>query len=358
MSDPRAILEKMDEDDGVGFFNMFGDDAEEEVETKVETKVEDVKPSKIKDDTCPIDDPNGALVRIHYEGDLFPATVKSYEADSNTYTIVWKSSGIIQYRTKPEDINWAAFEYVEEKKEEKKEEDELWIAARRGSLASVKRFVESGVNFNDTGKSQQRTPFYHAVFCGHTKVVEYLISLGATDSDDTAFITANPEIREILIRTGTGGKRRGSVKKVEHPLSEETKTEMRRASISKVAKVTIDSLQGEVTTSQLNALKQLEERLLAVEAALKTETRKQSMARKNSVSTKKVTIDDSSVSTKPGAASKNVLSPSDTTGDLKTASCKLDQAVVVARPKRIRNPVVRFFVSLVPKRLFGQRKRQ
>ena len=37
------------------------------------------------------------------------------------------------------------------------------------------------VDINETGSNQNRTPFYHAVFCGHASVVEYLLSKGATD---------------------------------------------------------------------------------------------------------------------------------------------------------------------------------
>jgi hypothetical protein len=349
-------------DDDGGFFNMFGDDDDgEEEHPKATIAVEAPKePLKLKHDGCPLDDPRNAKVRVMYEGELFPATVKSYQSESDTYTIMWSSSGVLQYRTKPTDINWDSFiEAVEIKKEAKVEEDELWLAARRGSLKSVKRFVESGVAVNETGKSQQRTPFYHAVFCGHLAVVEYLIDLGARDTDDTAFITANAEMRELLLRTGAGGKpRRASIRKSigVKPVDAEVQTELRRKSVSNAATASIHALEGQVSPAQLQALKHLEERLLAVEAAMKTETRRQSVALKKAASQAKIVKpDDAASSNQP--ATKNETGKKKVTFEAeKGAGANSSSQAIV--PAKTRKPGVFFRVltALLPRRLFGLKR--
>ena len=361
-------------DDEGGLFNMFGDDEDEEEKTtgqEAETKKEEppAAPVKIKHDGCPLEgDPKDAKVRIMYEGELFPAKIKSYQPESDTYTIVWTSSGVLQYRTKPSDINWDPFvEVIEEKKETKAEEDELWLAARRGSLASVKKFIESGVHFNETGKAQQRTPFYHAVFCGHLAVTEYLISLGANDSDNTAFITANEELRELLLRTGAGGKRRASIRKsitVKNAAGEEkteAKEQPRKASVAKAAEQAAVGPEATLSTEEQNAPKQPEEQTsTTAETAAKTETRKQSVALKKAASTKTVTIDAVAKDENGNVQKPEEKAPEKTEEKApeKAEACvKTPMQIVPAKNARKGNPFFRILTAFLPRRIFS-RKRQ
>jgi len=344
----------MDDDEG-GFFNLFGGDEEDEEapstakESKVEEKIAD---KKVKHDGCPLEgDPKGAKVKVLYEGEWFPASIKSYEGGSNSYTISWSSTGVLQYRTKPEDINWDKYEAeVVEQKQTKVDEDELWLAARRGSLKSVKQFVESGVNINETGKSQQRTPFYHAVFCGHADVVEYLIVKGAHDDDGTAFIAANTEIREILNQAGLG-KRRGASMRKSHSgksltqrsssLAKKTQLAKTKKSASSVDESAKDGGLVQISfllrADQVEALNRLQSRLLVVEAAAaKDET--QTATREKKISG---------------------IDKLDKNGDPKKVTFgeenKPKATAVIKSKKRSTNLFVRFILSLVPRRLFKKR---
>jgi hypothetical protein len=238
-----------DNDDG-GYFDIFGldlDGGDDDEPTKLpETPTTTTtKPKKLKDDSCPWDgDIRGKHVTILYDGIKYGATIKSYEEDSNTYTITWLSSGVLQYRTPVTDIMWEEptkelAELLETSKKtiinnNEKPRDELWLAARRGSLESVKKFIAEGIHFNETGKDQDRTPFYLAVHGGHVAVAEYLLNLGATDSDGTAFIAANkPEMRELLQRKGltkTGSFSLSGVIKDENTTTTTTSAERRRSS--------------------------------------------------------------------------------------------------------------------------------
>ena len=360
-----------DDDDEGGMFNaMFGgeEDEGEEEEQIFGTEVEKV-PTKIKHDGCPLpDDPKGAKVRVLYEGQLDSAKIRSYEADSDTYTIVWSSSGVMQYRTKPEDINWDVFEEVAEEKKEtnKVEEDELWLAARRGSLDSVKRFIESGVDFNETGKAQQRTPFYHAVFCGHGPVVEYLISRGARDFDDTAFITANAEVREILLTSGAGGKRRASAirKSITTAPDPVVQSELRRASVVKNAESNLSSIANEVSSAQFEMLKQLEARLLAIEAAMKSEKRRPSVVvAAVDASTKSETTTTTSPTGGKAqnkkdrqAAGKKVTFDENNNNKQSGVNVETTAIIPQTKKKKFSNPVVRFLAAVIPMRLIFRRK--
>jgi len=360
---------------------MFGgddDDEQEEVVEKEEPKPR--VPKKLKHDGCPLEgDPAGAKVRVMDEGELYPAKIRSYEPDSNTYTIMWSSSGVLQYRTKPENINWDPFvEEVVVKAEEKKDEDELWIAARRGSLQSVKKFIENGVHFNETGKMQQRTPFYHAVFCGHAPVVEYLISLGARDSDDTAFITANAQIRDLLLKSGAGGKRRASVHKASEKTHAPTASEMeadkalhaklRKASVAKMVSAHLAEIEGEVSKTQFEALKALEERLVTIEAAMRAETRRPSLAITKEAASKRRSFFDPAPkkNSVEVATGEHKDEPKEAKVEPTTEKSAVpvkannvqtgNQAIVNAVPKKRLNPIVRFFVAVMPKGIFGKRK--
>lgn len=224
------------DDDGGLFGGLFGDDDNDEnVRSKdepvavagaviVDSSRVDQLPRR-KHEGCPFDDPVGKRVEVMYEGTPSLARIMSYEGEDNTYTVIWIDSGVLQYRTRVEDIQW---EEVPESPATLSAPpldpagaslmtapsndpatvvtpvDELWLAARRGSLTAVKRFVEElGVNLNDPGATQERTPFYWSVICGHLDVVEYLLSRGATDPDGTAFIAATkPEVRALLQRRG------------------------------------------------------------------------------------------------------------------------------------------------------------
>jgi hypothetical protein len=353
-------------DDEGGFFNMFGGDDDESEQIPPQAALPEI-PVKIKDDTCPLEvDPKGARVRVKYEDQLYAANIKSYQSDTNTYTIIWASSGVLQYRTKPEDINWDKFEEETVVTQETKvEEDELWLAARRGSLQSVKRFIESGVNLNETGTAQQRTPFYHAVFCGHVPVVEYLIEIGAADTDGTAFITANADVREILIKAGMGGKRRASVRKSfsakpgqagESSDEGDNKSELRRASVVRAAGSHVASIASEVSAEHFIALQALEERLIAVEAAMKAEIRRPSIK----LSAAPLNPDGTIPSIGPEVVkSPRVTFAEGTKPSIKKYSAPVPVSSITPKRAKAKNPVVRFLVAIIPKRFFGtSRKKQ
>lgn len=239
-----------DDDDGGGMFGMFGDDDEEEEEEQQRAPKAVEEPAPVKDSSCPLEgDPKGVRVLVEDEGSFSPATIRSYEHADNTYTIVWLESGVMQYRTAPERIDWTSkVEFVDKVREVVELKDELWIAARRGDLPAVRRFIlEQGVDRNETGAEQNRTPFYHAVFCGHGPVVEFLIAQGCWDEDNTAFITANAEIREIIQRTGT--RRRSSVAPPVPPLPTTT-TDVAVAAVAVAAVATTTTTKKPVLSAE------------------------------------------------------------------------------------------------------------
>jgi len=221
------------EDDGGLLGGMFGDDDEEETPTALAIAHDGQQPSRLDSGQpmttttsvplahadSPVPDPRGMLVVVRYAPSInngnnnntdddrcndapamtpteswHGAKIVKFEPDSDTYIISWLESGVLQYRTALGDIRWERPNEAEIPKAQiggpAPVQDELWLAARRGSLNSVKRFVDSGVDFNETGTSQERTPFYHAVLAGHLDCVEYFLALGATDPDGTAFIVA------------------------------------------------------------------------------------------------------------------------------------------------------------------------
>ena len=70
---------------------------------------------------------------------------------------MWRESGILQYRTDASLIDWSVDEneIKQDDKTTKQEEtnkDELWLAARRGSLKTVQKMIEQGEE-----KTKQKT---------------------------------------------------------------------------------------------------------------------------------------------------------------------------------------------------------
>ena len=250
-----------DDDDGLPF-GLFGDDGDDGHDGKTEparvAAVPEIKPPA----GCPVDNPKGMLVqaRASSDGDkLFGAKIIQF--DAATYSIMWLESGIMRYRVAPADIAWEPPPATRPQTTAQAQPvtvdptEELWLAARRGSLATVRELVRSGVPYDATGSTQQRTPFYHAVFAGHKDVVLFLLELGARDDDGTAFIVANSEIRDVL--TGYGLSKSGARRP-------SRANSMRRA--SRAAPPALESLP--LSQAQLQALASIEARIKAAETAL------------------------------------------------------------------------------------------
>ena len=156
------------------------------------------------DPLCPFPDSfKGRTVKAPFEdGSMYEATVLNYYGES--YSIKWTDGGQMASNIAPDAIDWDVDQLVKaETTTPEPVEDELWLAARRGSLTSTKRFVEEvKVDYNAQGESG-RTPFYWACLCGHVAVCEYLIGLGATDPEDTCYVGATDEgVRALLAQHG------------------------------------------------------------------------------------------------------------------------------------------------------------
>lgn len=319
----------MADDDDDGFMGFMFDDEDDDDDDAGEPNVEDKQQqvALVKDPTCPLDDPTGARVKVMYEGEANPAILKSYQEDSNTYTICWMPLEVLQFRTKPEDIVWEAFDdSVLKKEEEKVEEDELWLAARRGDLEAVKEFVEvKGVPMNETGVSQQRTPFYHAVFCGHVALVEYFLARGATDDDNTAFIAANAEIREIL------QQHKSNPAKVHRKSTEQG----RRASVTKQATERVKGM--DVSEEEREKLIREEEAKINQEALEKTQARRASHAAAETAA---------EINRQRRALSQKRV----TFAPEKKSKTKALTEMVKTRRGKLRNAFVQFMVRILPAR--------
>merc|ERR550514_1082267 len=89
-------------------------------------------------------------------------------------------------------------------------QEDIFHAVRDNAPVSIGKFLESGVDINETGPGGQ-TPLMHAVLTGNAKSAEFLISKGAdatipekdgyTPMHGAGF-QGRPEIAEMLIKHG------------------------------------------------------------------------------------------------------------------------------------------------------------
>lgn len=102
---------------------------------------------------------------------------------------------------------------VNVEKDDEEDEDDVWLAARRGDLKTVMELVRNGAPLDEPEiledvKSDNRikvngddllgrTPLYWACLCGHSELVEWLLSNGARDTDGSAFaaVTGSKPVR-------------------------------------------------------------------------------------------------------------------------------------------------------------------
>jgi hypothetical protein len=164
--------------------------------------------------------------KYRYDGLYYPAQVLSPESGERwTVKFEW---GCLQMSTTPEDIDWAVLDLAALGHLTQlasgggvvgtvAEDDDVWRAARRGdlravqSLAPLLRCVDAPEPVGTAGNSTGRSALYWACLTGHVAVVKLLLSLGAQDSDGSAYqaatcaapVRARDDARDLLFDPDT-----------------------------------------------------------------------------------------------------------------------------------------------------------
>ena len=153
------------------------------------------------------------LVEYDWEpGAFYPAQIWGYEGPQSGFTVQFEW-GCLQMSTSPSSIRWDTGTHdlyalstsprattpdtqpMPQADENDDAADNVYLAARRGDLESVKRFLPRLASVDEPERVgrhrlEGRSALYWACITGHVHVVEYLLAQGARDADGSAFAAA------------------------------------------------------------------------------------------------------------------------------------------------------------------------